>query len=365
MARLMVLIPSEGFLSLQRRLAPYIVGVTVLEAIQRSTEFLARKGVDSPRLQTELLLAHLLGLPRMQLYLNFERVLGPAEVDTFRELIKRRGQREPLQQIAGSTSFCGLEIGVNRHVLIPRPETELLAERGWSFLNGLYSSRQEGADSLRENIPVRSNVRIQGGSAKSQALDNAGVAADRNVRAPGVEMEFGAPCVLDLATGSGCLAIALAAHCPAARILATDISAEALACAKENAKRHGVAERIEFVQGDGLSVLHAEARLELLIANPPYIPTAEIATLQPEVRDFEPRLALDGGADGLDFFRHLAAQAGPFLKAGGKLMAEFGDGQAAGLRALFEQQNWIVEAIEGDYTRRPRLLIASYGYSID
>src|SRR5438067_16153 len=111
--------------------------MTILEAIQRSTEFLAKKGVDSPRLQTELLLAHLLKLPRMQLYLNFERALSPVELDALRDLIKRRGQREPLQHILGSTSFCGLEIAVNNHVLVPRPETELLAEEGWTYLNSL------------------------------------------------------------------------------------------------------------------------------------------------------------------------------------------------------------------------------------
>src|ERR1035441_10045783 len=111
--------------------------MTVLEAIQKSAEFLAKKGVESPRLQTELLLAHLLKLQRMKLYLNFERVLAPLEVDSLREFIKRRGQREPLQHIIGSTSFCGLEIAVNRRALIPRPETELLAESGWEFLSTL------------------------------------------------------------------------------------------------------------------------------------------------------------------------------------------------------------------------------------
>ena len=115
--------------------------MTVLEAIQKSAEFLAKKGVESPRLQTELLLAHLLKLPRMKLYLNFERVLTPAEVDGLREFIKRRGQREPLQHIIGSTSFCGLEIAVNRHALVPRPETELLAESGWQFLQGRAGRR--------------------------------------------------------------------------------------------------------------------------------------------------------------------------------------------------------------------------------
>jgi len=111
--------------------------MTVLEGIQKSTEFLAKKDVDSPRLQAELLLAHVLKLPRMKLYLNFERALTDSETDTFREFVKRRAQREPLQHIVGSTSFCGFEIAVNRHVLVPRPETELLAELGWSFLSAL------------------------------------------------------------------------------------------------------------------------------------------------------------------------------------------------------------------------------------
>ncbi len=113
--------------------------MTVLEGIQKSAEFLAKKGVESSRLQAELLLAHVLKLPRMKLYLNFERPLTPAETDGLRELVRRRGQREPLQHITGSTSFCGWEIAVNRHVLIPRPETELLAEAGWSFLSTLNS----------------------------------------------------------------------------------------------------------------------------------------------------------------------------------------------------------------------------------
>ena len=185
--------------------------MTVLEAIQKSTEFLAKKGVESPRLQTELLLAHLLKMPRMKLYLNFERVLTPAETDALRELVKRRGQREPLQHITGSTSFCGLEIAVNRHALIPRPETELLAELGWKFLSTLNSSTAQLA--------------------------------------------------LDFGTGTGCIAIALAVKCPAAKIMATDISADALALAKENAARNNVAERIEFLQGDGFAALQAEGRV--------------------------------------------------------------------------------------------------------
>src|SRR5580658_9389559 len=141
----------------------------ILEVIQRSTDFLAKKGVASPRLQVELLLAHLLRLPRLQLYLSFERVLTKAELDALRALVQRRGQREPLQYIVGSTSFCGLEIAINCHVLIPRPETELLAERAWTFL---------------------------------QKAD-------------------GEPNVLEIGTGSGCLAVAVAHHAPKSKIYAT------------------------------------------------------------------------------------------------------------------------------------------------
>lgn len=281
--------------------------MTVLEAIQKSTEFLAKKGVDSPRLQTELLLAHVLKLPRMKLYLNFERALAPAEVDALREFIKRRSQREPLQHITGSTSFCGYEIAVSRHVLVPRPETELLAELGWGFLSTLHSQPST---------------------------------------------------CLDFCTGSGCLAIALAAKCPEAKMVATDISTDALTLAKENAARNNVAERIEFLPGDGFAALPTAARFDLIVSNPPYIPSAEIATLQPEVRDFDPRLALDGGADGLEFYRLIAAQATAFLKPDGKVMVEFGDGQAEAITKIFEMEKWIVEAVQADYSHRARILVA-------
>ncbi|HEY1490582.1 MAG TPA: peptide chain release factor N(5)-glutamine methyltransferase, partial [Verrucomicrobiae bacterium] len=259
--------------------------MTVLEAIQKSTEFLGKKNVESPRLQTELLLAHLLKMPRMKLYLNFDRVLSRAETDALREFVKRRGQREPLQHITGSTSFCGFEITVNRHVLVPRPETELLADLGWNFLQG------------RAGNPLHAGRRAED-CAPYQALD--------------------------FCTGSGCIAIALAAKCLGAKIVATDFSAEALALAKENAARNNVAEQTEFQQGDGFAALANGAQFDLIVSNPPYIPSGEIATLDPEVRDFDPRVALDGGADGLEFYRLIASQAGAFLKPGGKVMVEFG-----------------------------------------
>ena len=316
--------------------------MTVLEAIQKSTEFLAKKGIESPRLQTELLLAQLLKLPRMKLYLNFERVLTPAETDALREFIKRRGQHEPLQHITGASSFCGLAIAVNRQALIPRPETELLAEAGWQFL-------------AERRSPTRGDVSQCAGS------------------------ETGVPAALDLGTGTGCIAITLAVKCPEAKITATDMSAEALALAKENAVRNGVADRIEFLQGDGFAAIQSKGQIprvpesseevgsshnsslrkfDLIISNPPYIPSAEIATLQPEVRDFDPHVALDGGADGLDFYRRFSAQANPFLKPDGKMMLEFGDGQAEAIRDMFENEKWIVEAVREDYSHRARILIA-------
>jgi len=281
--------------------------VTVLEAIQKSADFLGKKGIESSRLQAELLLAHVLKMPRMKLYLNFDRVLTDLETDALRELVKRRATREPLQHIVGSTSFCGYEIAVNRHVLVPRPETELLAELGWQFLSTI-----------------------------NHQLSTA----------------------LDFGTGSGCIAIALAAKSSNAKITALDISSDALGLAKQNATANKVSERIEFLQSDGFVALSQTVQFDLIISNPPYIAAAEIETLEPEVRDFDPRGALDGGADGLDFYRLLAVQAKLFLKPDGKIMLEFGDGQADAIKTIFENEKWIVEAVKEDYSRRARILIA-------
>lgn len=284
--------------------------MTVLETIQRSAEFLARKGVDSPRLNAELLLAHVLGMPRMQLYLNFERALNATELDAMRLAVQRRGRREPVQHIVGTTSFCGLELAVNRHALIPRPETELMAECGWQFLSRLS--------------PAQAHA-------------------------------------LDWGTGSGCLAIALAKHCPAARVLAVDISPEALEVARQNVARHGLADRVQLALSDGFAAVPQDARFALIVSNPPYIPSAELQTLAPEVREFDPTVALDGGSDGLVHIRRLANEAGAFLSPGGRLMVEFGDGQADAVSTLFAQLRWEVETVGEDYNHRPRFLVARRG----
>jgi release factor glutamine methyltransferase len=278
--------------------------LTILDVIQRSTDFLTRRGVASPRLQVELLLAHVLKMPRMKLYLNFERVLSEAEVDSLRGLIQRRGQREPLQYIVGSASFCGIELALDRSVLIPRPETELLAERGWKYLSGLGDT----------------------------------------------------PIGLDLGTGSGCLAIALAMNAPRSRIHAVEISSASLALARQNGARHKA--QIEFYEGDLFSAVPPGLRCDLIASNPPYIPSARIETLETEVRDYEPRAALDGGADGQDFYRRIAREAGTFLRPDGRIMLELDEEGAAATSDIFSKGGWEVEALEKDYNQQPRILVA-------
>jgi release factor glutamine methyltransferase len=280
--------------------------MSILEVIQRGTDFLARKGVASPRLQVELLLAHLLRLPRMQVYLSFERVLTETELAALRALVQRRGQREPLQYIVGSTSFCGLEIVLNRDVLIPRPETELLAERAWTFL-------QKAGE---------------------------------------------APSVLELGTGSGCLAIALARHAPQAKVCATDVSAPALELARRNAESNQVSDRVRFCAGNLFDAAPADGPFDLIVSNPPYLPTARIASLEAEVREHEPRGALDGGADGLDFYRRIAAEAGARLRPEGRVMVELDDEGAEATRRIFQGARWHVEGVEKDYNGHERILIA-------
>lgn len=280
--------------------------MTVLESIQKSAEFLTRRGVDSPRLQAELLLAHVLKTARLKLYLDFERKLTDAETAEYRELIKRRGAREPLQHLIGSTSFCGLEIKVTSNVLIPRPETELLAEQGWKWLQ-----KREGE-----------------------------------------------PRFLDFGTGSGCIAIALCHFAKTCSGVALDQSASALEIARQNAVANQVDSRLEFIQSDRFTSLAPNAQFDLLISNPPYIPRAEISSLQEEVQKFDPHTALDGGEDGLDFYHYFAQNAAALLKTEARIMLEFGDGQETAISEIFEAKGWRDLEVLKDLTQRPRMLIA-------
>lgn len=284
---------------------------TSLDLIKWTTDFFKKKGIDSARLEAEILLSEVLGCPRIRLYVDFEKPVPQEKLAVFREFVKRRGEtREPLQYIVGYTQFIDLKINVSRATLIPRPETEILAV--WAT--------ERAKD-------------IQGDSLRA----------------------------LDLCTGSGCLALYLASKEPRALLVATDLSAEALALAAENAAALNLAERVAFKQGDLFAALGADIKnsLDLIVANPPYIDPASKATLQPEVRDHEPASALFADDQGLAISRKIVAEAGEWLRPGGWLGVEFGIGQAETLRKLAEENGALTEiSIKEDHNKIPRFVLA-------
>lgn len=284
--------------------------MTTTEFLKRSATDLEAFGVESGKLQSELLMAHVLKVPRLNLFLDPSRVLTKDELRAVSKLIDRRGNREPLQHIIGTTSFCGLEIKVNSHVLIPRPETESLAELAWRFLS------------------------------KKPSLADTPISA------------------LDFGTGSGCLSLAIAVRVRNLSIWALESSPEALAVARENGDVHKTPTPVQWIHGDGFSSLPAGLQFDLIVSNPPYIPSDEIPYLSPEVRDYDPRIALDGGTDGLKFFRLLAENAGPFLRSSGRIMVEIGDGQSNSICKIFEGHGWAVDSMQKDLSGTPRFLIA-------
>jgi len=287
---------------------PLCPTMTIRDAIQSAEARFKEAGIDSARLDAELLLGHLLDVPHLQVWLRQAEPLTPSQAGKWERLIARRESREPLQHITGWTAFLDLELHVNRDVLIPRPETEVLAQLAIERLAALAS-------------PARA---------------------------------------LDWGTGSGCLALSLAKAVPAARITAVDASADALRIARANAIAQGLADRIRFVEGSGFGALgESPTEFDLIVSNPPYIPTAEIQELDPEVRDHDPRLALDGGPDGLDCYRELARTALPWLRPGGPLLLECGDGQAGPVADLFRGAGWLQESIEKDLSGRDRVLIVA------
>jgi len=266
---------------------------TIGSLLTSTTDFFVKKGIDEPRLSAELLLAHVLQCSRMALYTQYEKVPTEAQKAAYRELVRQRANHVPVAYLIGKAWFFSLEFNVTREVLIPRPDTETLVE----FVVQHVRQRPEWT-----------------GAA-----------------------EGGAPAILDLCTGSGAIPIALAKQLPTARVTATDISAAALAVAKGNAELHKVAERIAFLEGDLFEPLEREAAptlFHVITANPPYIPTAEVANLPPGIRDHEPRLALDGGLDGMAFHRRIVAGARKYLQVGGLLVMEMQFDQGAGISAL-------------------------------
>lgn len=250
---------------------------TPLKILAWTKDYLATKGIENARLEAEWMLCAATGLDRVGLYLNFDKPLNETELNTFRGMIARRAKREPLQHILGTQEFCGMEFEVSPAVLIPRHDTETLVYEA--------ATRMPQATSI-----------------------------------------------LDIGTGSGCIAVALARQFPNATVTATDISPAALEIAMRNAARNSV--KIEFIQGSLFEPFDTQT-FDLIVSNPPYIPTADIETLEPEVRHGDPFNALDGGDDGLHIYRQLIPEAAMHLNTGGWLLVEVGAGQAEDVSTIF------------------------------
>jgi release factor glutamine methyltransferase len=276
-----------------------------IEAVVRwaADDFRAR-GLDKPRLDAEVLLAHALGSTRMQLVIDAKRPLEPGELARFRELVKRRRAREPVAYLLGAREFYGRSFRVDKRVLVPRPDTETLVD--------VALARTE--------------------------------ACSLSMRA------------LDLCTGSGCVAITLSRQRPTASVHATDLSDDALAVARDNAFRLG-AHTVSFTRGDLFDALAPGCGpFDIIVANPPYIATAEMETLDRDVKDFEPRLALDGGSDGLALVKRIVEAAPAWLVAGGFLALEVGAGEAPDAARLFEARGFVSVSVTRDYGRIERVV---------
>ncbi len=273
-----------------------------MDVLRWTTTRFEERGLASPRLDAEILVAHALGVPRLQLYVQFDRPLAPEELASIRELVKRRQAGESVAYVVGKKEFWGLDFAVDARVLVPRPDTETLVDEALARI----------------------------GRAARPPVTRAPRAADAEDEAPPVDEAppahfVAAPRVVDVGTGSGAIAVTIAKERPDAVVFASDASAEALAVARANAERHGAA--ITFLEGDLAAPLAAHAPFDLITANLPYVPTGDLAALAPEVRA-EPRRALDGGADGLDLVRRLVTDAPALLAPGGAIVLEIGIGQA-------------------------------------
>jgi release factor glutamine methyltransferase len=298
---------------------------TIGRLLETAAGYLREKGFPSARLDSELLLADSLGLERIDLYTQFDRPLSTSEVDAYRALVARRATHEPVAYILGRSHFRSLVLQVSPAVLIPRPETEELVEAALRLL--------------------RRRPAWAAGAA-------AGVA-------PGSAAPEGAalPLVADVGTGSGAIALSLVQEGGVA-VLATDTSAEALAVAARNAKALGLSESVEFVQADLLAGV-PDASLHLVVSNPPYVTSGDLATLASDVRDFEPASALDAGADGLDVICRLLPEAARALRPGGSVLLEVGDTQATVVQELARKAGFVAVSVHKDMSGKDRIVEAT------
>jgi release factor glutamine methyltransferase len=302
--------------------------MTVLEVIQSTTDYFKKRGIENPRLNAEHLLAHVLGRKRLELYLDFERNLAEAELAPLRELVKSRGQGEPLQHLLGTVEFCGHTFLCDKRGLVPRPETEQLVE--------LLSAKLS---------PSRKALRA-GGHALSEPEGSPS-------RRPSSEFR-----IVDIGTGSGVIALSLAAKFPEAKIEAVDISDDALALARENAERLGLSAQVHFTKSSLFENL--DERFDVIVANLPYISMQDRHLLSREVLH-DPAVALFGGERGDEFIRALIEKASSRLRPGGLLALEIGVGQSEALLELLAQKNYHDIESKTDYAGTPRFLFARYG----
>ena len=279
--------------------------LTILEIIKKTTDFFEKRGVESARLNAELLVGHALGLKRMQLYIQFERLLAESELEKIRPLVKRRSNREPLQHILGTTEFAGLTLKVDRRALIPRPETEYLVEL------------------LVQRLVIR--------PAR----------------------------VLDLGTGSGAIALALAKAWPESKIVAVEQSEDALALACENMAAVGLDSSVEFVRSDWFERVPVDDKFELIVSNPPYLSDEETDAASPEVKDHEPRQALSAGPDGAVALEKIIRESRGRLMPGGSLALETGIAQHGRLLALLQSEGYSGSESLKDLTGRDRFVLAA------
>ena len=281
---------------------------TVKRVLEWATGFLQTHGSESPRLDAQLLLGHVCGLDKVQLYVQFERPLLSGELAAFRDFIKRRAGAEPVAYILGKKELYGRSFSVDGRVLVPRPETEHLIDLVLA-----------------------------------------------HVRGRGLET----PHIVDVGVGSGTIAVTLAAELPGAVVLGVDLSPGALAVAAVNAEQHQVRERVKLVKGDALDPVRSSASVDVVVSNPPYLDDALMASLPRDVRDYEPHLALFGGADGLDVHRKLALGAARVLRPGGLLAVELsGDRQADEVAALWSQA-FDAPVVTRDFRQISRVLSAT------
>jgi release factor glutamine methyltransferase len=304
---------------------------TIQKLLNWTTEYFTKNALDSPRLSAELLLSHILAMKRIELYTQFDKPVTKQQLGLLHDLVKRAGQNEPIAYLVGKTEFYSLELNVTADCCIPRPETELLVERAIEFLR---------------TRPVRNSTMFN--VTQKQEISN-GARTSKQF-------------VCDLCTGCGCIAIAIAKNFPNADIIATDISDAALNIAAKNVEKHQLNKRIKLLCGDLFDPLvpHLDVeKFDLIVCNPPYVSSAEFEKLDKNVKDYEPKLALFAGEDGLDTYRRIVEKIDAFLKPDGALMLEIGYSQGQAVRELLEQAGSFSKiTIEKDFHNNDRIVIA-------